>query len=485
MVCVMRLVFVVAFLPLLVVASFAAPGFEDEFSPEYYTSNELGIIQRALSLTGYYDALWDEEWGPLSQAALERFRRDRAPEVPLVNGLLVVLLAESLEVFDEVGWQETELPTLGAYLGYPTKFLSVSKTNSREFVLTGEGLYVRVFAEEPRSLSRQHATIMQSGVTGSIYKVRNEARWVSSSKARDGLITYLRSDRTSIGWVSLLVTADEAHARDVRLITSSFGFGEQARDPLRMPNLMALLEETEKFLAENGNSSEGERSSPQPKTKIADASPTEPAADDRLDVIGSGTGFFISNLLLITNYHVVSECEALTDKNFDEMRLVTADAERDLALLQHSGVSSQYLSLSTADIQLGDQVSALGFPMYGLINTQLTFTSGVISSTKGADDNEYQFTLTAPIQPGNSGGPVLNRKGQVVGVVVSKADSITFVNEFGFIPQNFNFAIKNTTLLSFLDRNDVLYSTQESAIDLEDGIPPGIQEAVTPVLCLG
>lgn len=84
---------------------------------------------------------------------------------------------------------------------------------------------------------------------------------------------------------------------------------------------------------------------------------------------------------------------------------------------------------------------------------------GVVSALAGVGNNTSQIQITAPVQPGNSGGPVLDGKGQVVGVVVQKLDAVKVAKLTGDVPQNVNFAINEATTRTFLDSNQVPYKT--------------------------
>jgi hypothetical protein len=85
-------------------------------------------------------------------------------------------------------------------------------------------------------------------------------------------------------------------------------------------------------------------------------------------------------------------------------------------------------------------------------------TTGTLSALSGFKGDTGQFQITAPVQPGNSGGPLIDMAGRVIGVVVSKLDAIGTARVTGDIPQNVNFAIKANTLRSFLDAAGVEYT---------------------------
>lgn len=173
-----------------------------------------------------------------------------------------------------------------------------------------------------------------------------------------------------------------------------------------------------------------------------------------------GTGFFVSsNGNVITNNHVVDGCgEIRIPADNTTAKLVVADQANDLALVKLEVVGKPALAFpSSDDLKQGEEVFAFGFPLDGYLPSAGNITTGIISALAGPGNNSSLIQTTAPVQPGNSGGPLLNKKGKVVGVVVGKANAIKIAKVTGDIPQNINFAIAPRTVKSFLDGNRVEY----------------------------
>jgi len=114
-------------------------------------------------------------------------------------------------------------------------------------------------------------------------------------------------------------------------------------------------------------------------------------------------------------------------------------------------------------VRLADSVVVAGYPLTGLLSSGLNVTTGAVSALAGPGDDRRLIQMTAPVQPGNSGGPVLDSSGNVIGVVVSKLDAVAVASINGDIPQNVNFAISLGTLQAFLDANAVDYGTRVSS----------------------
>lgn len=191
-----------------------------------------------------------------------------------------------------------------------------------------------------------------------------------------------------------------------------------------------------------------------PKTQEQTASDSQNPA--KAEIKGNGTGFFITaDGYLLTAYHVVKDAAAVqvwTDKGLSPAKVVRADVANDIALLKVDGAKFDALSVqSSRGVKVGQDVFTLGFPNIQIQGTEAKYTQGNISSLSGLGDDPRLFQISAAVQPGNSGGPLLDGDGQVVGVVVSKLDEIATAKETGSLPQNVNYALKSSFVLSFLE----------------------------------
>ena len=184
-------------------------------------------------------------------------------------------------------------------------------------------------------------------------------------------------------------------------------------------------------------------------------------------VKGNGSGFVVSDDGdIVTNHHVVEDCAQVTVSHAglprDAVVQATDDAD-DLALLkvpQTTGEAAMFSRSSRAC--LGEAVTVAGYPLQGLLSEELNVTNGNISAMAGPGGDARLLQITAPIQPGNSGGPLLDGAGNVIGVVVSKLDAVRVAEVTGDIPQNVNFAIKGALVRGFLDIHGIAYQRQVS-----------------------
>jgi hypothetical protein len=182
--------------------------------------------------------------------------------------------------------------------------------------------------------------------------------------------------------------------------------------------------------------------------------------------VSSGTAFAIAPELLITNQHVIDGCGSVEIITSDGRRVATvvdANSQIDLALLRVSGIKGATARLrNPRNIRLGESVMVFGFPLAGSLTSGGNFTSGLVSGLRGLKDAPGEIQITAPVQQGNSGGPLMDASGLVIGVVQAKLDAVKAAIATGDIPQNVNFAISLDVLADFLAKNRVV--TRDGAL---------------------
>ena len=183
----------------------------------------------------------------------------------------------------------------------------------------------------------------------------------------------------------------------------------------------------------------------------------------------SGTGFAISAAgHVVTNAHVVRGCVGDILGNLGgeapvKLRLVSSDRTNDLALLQAPTPFKEIATIRDKPVRSGDSVVAIGYPFHGLLTSDFTVTTGIVSSLSGIMNDTRYLQISAAVQPGNSGGPLFDSDGQIVGMVSAKLDALKIAKETGDIPENINFAIKTGMLRDFLDNSAVDYRTATDA----------------------
>ncbi len=172
----------------------------------------------------------------------------------------------------------------------------------------------------------------------------------------------------------------------------------------------------------------------------------------KVNAIATGTGFiFGSQDYIITNYHVVKGTSSLKVKFLNEetieAKIVAKDTKNDVAILKLNKTPSVQTSEikfgDSAGVRMGDKVFTIGYPSVGIMGQRPKYTEGVISSVTGVQDDPTVFQTTVQIQPGNSGGPLFNEKGEVVGLTTASLSN-NAIDSLGAVPQNVNYAIKSS-----------------------------------------
>jgi len=179
--------------------------------------------------------------------------------------------------------------------------------------------------------------------------------------------------------------------------------------------------------------------------------------------VSSGTGFVVAQDRVMTNQHVVDGCDRILARTADGRWLAATppsqvDRALDLAVLIIPGNPGPSLAFRAAPtVRRGEGVVVYGFPLAGLLSADPKLTRGEINALGGIRNDPNNFQISAEVQPGNSGGPMLDMQGNVVGVVVSKLDSRRVENV-----DNVNFAVKGEAAQGFLRRANIPFRTAES-----------------------
>ncbi|WP_245291174.1 trypsin-like peptidase domain-containing protein [Methylobacterium aquaticum] len=184
-----------------------------------------------------------------------------------------------------------------------------------------------------------------------------------------------------------------------------------------------------------------------------------PKAEDK--GISTGSGFFVdARGTFVTNAHVIKDCKLIAVKLNDNKaahpaRLVATDGSNDLALLAIDDAKGAKFASVRMGTRLGESVAAFGYPHADILASSGNFTLGNVTALSGLGDDSRYYQISTPVQQGNSGGPLLDGYGNIVGVVAAKLNVLKVALASGDFPQNINFAIKSTMLATFLESNQI------------------------------
>jgi hypothetical protein len=173
---------------------------------------------------------------------------------------------------------------------------------------------------------------------------------------------------------------------------------------------------------------------------------------------------------ILTNSHVVEACQTITVKlasgSSQLSTLVARDERNDLAVIRLSRIDNSPASIAMfregLPVRAGDAIVALGYPLSGVLATEANVSVGNVSALAGVADDSRYLQISAPVQPGNSGGPLLDASGHLVGIVTAKLNALRMARYTGDIPENVNFALKAEVARTFLDSKGIKYQMERS-----------------------
>jgi S1-C subfamily serine protease len=202
---------------------------------------------------------------------------------------------------------------------------------------------------------------------------------------------------------------------------------------------------------------EGQRLAREFKTRSAHHSGTtsREAVSEKASPEASGTGFFITDDgYFITNQHVAgagATVRLVTASGLIVAKVVKVDKANDLSLLKADGVFRALPVITSSPVRLGATAFTVGFPNIELQGFSPKLAKGEIAGLAGIQDDARHFQISAPIQPGNSGGALVDERGNVIGVVVARLSQKAALATSGALAENVNYAVKSSYILSFLE----------------------------------
>jgi len=410
-----------------------------DFDARPLSTSEKRIIQIALAMEGEYNGLIDGAWGRRSQAALDAYAAKTFGDIPRYIHIAALVSEFAANYVDE-GWVEFYRPEFGVTFLLPANLVDVTESSRNHYAFEGKTDLLGIDVERHGSEGlepRHRYGLNKYGARGEVYRLRERHRWVTSFQDRDGDYWYVRTEPVNGTLTTVTVLADPQNRNVLNAISTSILPG---RARLLEPDENGVLFEVIELAADALDG--------------ADSGPNE-AGSAGSSMGGTGSGVMVTSRgHIITNYHVVEGCRSIT-ANGASVELEKFWAEEDIALLSPMGdfsllVDRPKVTVSEGAAELNQDITVAGYPLGGELGG-LNVTRGSVSSRAGPGGDTDFFQFTAAVQPGNSGGPILDASGQLVGLVVAKADERVFADAAGALPQDISFGISLNTISAFLD----------------------------------
>ncbi len=443
-------------------------------------------LQMRLAWTGDYDGRFDGRVGPQTLEAIRGFqaRHGFAADGVMNERFLQSLVAASDLAVEAVGFEWVEDSNTGVRLGLPLgEVTSVGRTEVGSMWRSPDGrveIETVRFNEEGYSLPDIFEILSEESAAKFVERADFVGDHFILTGREDGRDFYIRFDGEGEDLrgfsVSYAPELAKHFAPYIAVASNSF-------EPFALPmdgGLVAGLRPDDSFsLAFSGPEMAGVRAVPG-ETREQEASP---------GFDGSGTGFVVSSDgWLMTNAHVANACKTVLVGEFGAASQVLVDEENDLALVKIDGADlGEPLAIVEGKPRLGEDILALGYPLRSILADSLNVTRGNISSLLGLMNDPNYIQISAAVQPGNSGGPVIDLAGRVVGVVTAKLNAVAVADLTGDIPQSINFAIRPDAATRFLKASDIDYRVADETLDLQS-VPDAtanVQDSILPIVCLG
>lgn len=475
------------------------PTVDGSYSTEFHlpfdarplSRDEKRFLQAGLAVSGHYNGLIDGVWGTGTHEAFERFSREELDLADVNLSAAVLGISVVTKLVDEE-WNSEWFTNLGVSMLVPGSLITISTERDGSFRLESRdgSVTMQILAAEFGETVGFHNEVERRNDPGrELYRLRRDGLMVTAGQ--DGSVaSFVRShyDKVTRRWITL-ISASLVHdaTGTPELMIASYAEGRGTLPSFEegghLENLMLALAQA---LEEREKSGTGDGQQVATAPPVAQPAPPRSGGEAAPEsASGSGTGFYINaDGHVMTNSHVVEGCDRLTVDGHPAT--VTAESESfDLAVLEPLRPRGSYRFLSFADqaARLNSDITVAGFPLAQLLGG-LNITRGSISSIEGMGGDTTQMQITAPVQPGNSGGPIVNRAGHVVGIVVSKLDAAYALATTGDIPQNVNFGIRGAIGVLFAEINGIPITKTTASEEMQpEDLAERLQDATVLIEC--
>ena len=273
---------------------------------------------------------------------------------------------------------------------------------------------------------------------------------------KDAPFPHLKDDREAVRWYRLAAERNFPRAQEALGDMYKQGRGGLKKNPTEAYKWYALATRTfqdadsEHHNSDLGKTLEEKRNKLQTHGPAANVNTWKP-----MKRAGTGTGFYVDQKHILTNDHVVQGCNEVRVPPDQVVTVTKSDQVDDLALLavstSGSGIKAAEFRQASREVQPGEEVIVVGHPLHSRFSAEASVTRGNVISSVGLANDEKTFRLSAPVQSGNSGGPVLDLSGRVIGVVVAKDLGLRRRSDGIEVVQNINYAIKGHIAYKFID----------------------------------
>ena len=432
--------------------------------------DDRALSQFLLIFSGDYNALVDGQFGRRTYDALIRFQRRNGyrPDGVLSRYEFDRLGAHAGSAMKRIGFDFISDPRTDQTLGIPTAILPQRSATKRGTRWQDTGGRVAVETLSIPYTDTPYVKLYQR------LKRQSRSRTVKYAILKDGFFV-----------VTGFQGRKKFYLRINRAPYASKGFSmswSRAYDDLF--KVVSVATANSLTLGADALKDAGKPSAPAPA--VRNTPPPPGASAPPAQAVSFGTGYVVSHQgHVVTNDHVVDDCRQIEVVGAGGASVVKADRTNDIAILQlASRQAATIVRFRGSAIKRGEEIYVMGYPLPQVLDNNLTITQGIVSSLAGVRGDIRHIQISAPIQPGNSGGPVFDTSGLVIATVVSRLSDVETMKIAGIVPQNVNFAIRGLMAASLLSNVGIepSYATQIASISPAD-ISENAAPAVVQIVC--